>query len=222
MKTLLNFALVLTVSVSLVGCFNKDKPNYQFFPDMYVSPSYETYGAYDIFPDEQSAMLPAQNTIPRGFEPYNLENTHEDRDKAKEIVDFPFEITEKDLSIGADLYNIYCAICHGGKGDGQGKLVEREKFLGIPSYGDAGRVITPGNIFFAETYGLNSMGSYSSQLNVKERWQVAAHVMDLKASLKGEPGILEQEAQKRANREENETNNVDTAGADTEGESQSN
>lgn len=219
MKTLLNIALVLTVSASLVGCFNKEKPNFQYFPDMYVSPSYETYGAYDIFPNEQSAMLPAENTIPRGFQPYDLDNSHADRDKAKEILDFPFELTEKDLKIGKDLYNIYCAICHGDKGDGQGTLVKREKFLGIPSYADAGRTITPGNIFFAQTYGLNSMGSYSSQLNAKERWQVAAHVMDLKATLKGEPGILSTQAEKLT---EEDNNNVVTAEADTEGESQSN
>lgn len=228
MKTLVNIALVLTVSVSLVGCFNKNKPNYQYFPNMYESPSYETFGAYDIFPNEQSAMLPADNTIPRGFEPYDLADTNEDRDKAKEILDFPFEVTEKHLDKGKELYGLYCAICHGNKGDGQGFLVEREKFLGVPSYGDAGRVITPGNIFFAQTHGLNTMGSYSSQLDPKERWQVAMHVMDLKAALNGEPGILETSetsgnTEKESAEEENNNSNEETAEADTtEGESESN
>lgn len=222
MKTLVNIALVITVSMSLVGCFNKDKPNYQFFPNMYDSPSYETYGEYDIFPNQQSAMLPAENTIPRGFEPYDLENTNEDRNKAKEILDFPFEVTEKDLNIGKELYGLYCAICHGPKGDGKGTLVEREKFLGVPSYADAGRVITPGNIFFSQTHGLNSMGSYSSQLDTKERWQVAMHVMDLKAALNGEPSLLETAVNNASDIEENNTNNQETAEADTEGESQSN
>jgi len=220
MRTLVNIALVITVSMSLVGCFSKDKPNYQFFPNMYDSPSYEAYGAYDIFPNQQSAMMPAEGTVPRGHEPYELENTNEDRDKAKAILDFPFEVTEKDLSIGKDLYGLYCAICHGPKGDGKGTLVEREKFLGVPSYADAGRVITPGNIFFSQTHGLNTMGSYASQLDTKERWQVAMHVMDLKAELKGEPGILETAMSMTPGEENN--NNEETAEADTEGETQSN
>jgi hypothetical protein len=49
-------------------------------------------------------------------------------------------------------------------------------------------------------FGLNSMGSYASQTNELERWQIAQHVMNLKAALKGEPlaepvkiEILEQE-----------------------------
>lgn len=220
MKTLLNIGLVITVSSILVGCFNKEKPNYQYFPNMYESPSYETFGAYEIFPNEQSAMLPAENTIPRGYEPYDLENTNEDRDKAKEILDFPFEATEKNLEVGKQLYGLYCAICHGNTGDGKGFLVEREKYLGVPSYADAGRVITPGNVFFAQTHGLNTMGSYASQLDAKERWQVAMHVMDLKAALKGEPGILETA---KAPVEGEINNKEETAEADiTEGESESN
>lgn len=190
MKTLSNIAIILAVSSTLVGCFNKNKPNYQYFPDMYVSPSYETYGAYEIFPGEQSAMLPAENTIPRGYEPYELENNFEGYDKSKDILDFPFEVTEENLATGAHLYTLYCAVCHGDKGDGKGILVEREKYLGVPSYADAGRVIVPGRIYHVETYGLNSMGSYASQVNSKERWQIAMHVMDLKANLMGEPGIL--------------------------------
>lgn len=225
MKTLINIALVVTVSASLVGCFNKEKPNYQYFPNMYESPSYETFGAYEIFPNEQSAMLPAENTIPRGYDPYELANTNEDRDRAKEILDFPFEVTEKNLEVGKKLYGLYCAICHGNNGDGKGFLVEREKYLGVPSYADAGRVITPGNTFFVQTHGLNTMGSYASQLDAKERWQIAMHVMDLKASLKGEPGILETSGQSAAEVEVEEdiTNNEETTEADsTEGESESN
>lgn len=222
MKTLLNIGLVVTISMSFVGCFNKEKPNFQYFPNMYESASYETFGAYDIFPNEQSAMLPAENTIPRGFDPYELENTNDDRNKAKEINDFPFPVTEKDLGVGKELYGLYCAICHGDKGDGKGLLVEREKFLGVPSYADAGRVINAGNIFFAQTHGLNTMGSYSSQLDAKERWQVAMHVMDLKASLLGEPGILET-TKLSLTEVDNSTNSNETAEANTtEGEAESN
>lgn len=220
MKTLSNIAIILAVSSTLVGCFNKNKPNYQYFPDMYVSPSYETYGAYEIFPGEQSAMLPVKNTIPRGHDPYELEDSFEGYDQSKDILDFPFEVTEENLSVGAHLYTLYCAVCHGDKGDGKGILAEREKFLGIPSYADPGRVIVPGRIYHVETYGLNTMGSYASQVNSKERWQIAMHVMDLKANLLGEPGIL---STAKNNIETTETTEVaDTDAGDATDESQSN
>ena len=217
MRTLLNIALVLAASISLVSCFNKERPNYQYFPDMYVSPSYEAYGAYEVFANDQSAMLPAENSIPRGFQPYGLENTQEGLVESRGVLEYPFEVSEDNLSVGGHLYTIYCAVCHGDKGDGKGILVEREKFLGIPSYADAGRTITPGGIYHVETYGLNSMGSYASQTNEKERWQIAMHVMDLKASLLGEPGVLET-VTKAAKTESTETNNTEITGAETAGE----
>lgn len=219
MKTLSNIAIILAVSSTLVGCFNKNKPNYQYFPDMYVSPSYETYGAYEIFPGEQSALLPVKNTIPRGYEPYELEDSFEGYDQSKDILDYPFEVTEENLAVGAHLYTLYCAVCHGDKGDGKGILVEREKLLGIPSYADPGRVIVPGRIYHVETYGLNTMGSYASQVNSKERWQIAMHVMDLKANLLGEPGVL---AAAKKDKENKETTEVEEANAETADESQSN
>ena len=65
--------------------------------------------------------------------------------------------------------------------------MKREKFLGIPSYADAGRNITEGGVYHVQMFGLNSMGSYASQTNELERWQITQHVMNLKAALNGEP-----------------------------------
>ncbi len=214
MRTYINTALILLVSASLVSCFSKDEPNYQFFPNMYEPVPYEAYGAYDIFPDEQEAMLPAEHTVPRGFVPYEYEDTHEGLVKAKAELENPYEVNEENLAEGAHLYTIYCAVCHGDKGDGKGILVEREKFLGVPSYADPGREIVPGGIYHVETYGLNAMGSYASQTNEKERWQIAMHVMDLKAELLGEPGVLETASKSKV------SDSIQTAGANTAGELQ--
>ena len=82
---------------------------------------------------------------------------------------------------GKELYGIYCAVCHGNKGDGQGILMTREKFLGVPSYAD--REITPGSIYHVLMYGKNAMGSHAGQVNAKERWQIAQHVMELRNNL---------------------------------------
>jgi mono/diheme cytochrome c family protein len=187
MRDIVKIAVVVITSFSLVSCFNDNKPNYQFMPNMYEPVGYETYGEYEVFPGQQEAMLPVEGTISRGWMPYGYPNTTDGLNLAKEELKNPLAVTEKNLSEGKELYNIYCAICHGEKGDGQGVLVKREKFLGIPSYDDAGRNITEGGIYHVQMFGLNSMGSYASQTNELERWQIAHHVMNLKAALKGEP-----------------------------------
>ena len=119
--------------------------------------------------------------------PYEYENTQEGKALATKELKIPLAVNEENLAKGKGLFNIYCAICHGNKGDGQGTLVKREKFLGIPSLADKGRNITEGDIYHVMMYGLNSMGSYASQTNEKERWQITMHALDLKSKLNGEP-----------------------------------
>ena len=59
MKRLLNLSLIFAAALSLVGCFDESKPNYQYMPNMYEPIGYETYGEYEIFENGQSALLPA-------------------------------------------------------------------------------------------------------------------------------------------------------------------
>jgi mono/diheme cytochrome c family protein len=41
------------------------------------------------------------------------------------VEEFPFAITGKGLERGQERYTIYCAVCHGPRGNGQGKIWER-------------------------------------------------------------------------------------------------
>jgi len=187
MRNGLKFIGILVASISMVSCFDSSKPNYQYMPNMYRPVGYETYGSYDVFPQGQEAMLPAEGSIARGWMPYDYPDSTEGLNLAKESLKNPIAVTDESLASGKELYNIYCAVCHGEKGDGNGILVQREKLLGIPSYADPGRVITEGGVYHVQMYGLNSMGSYASQTNELERWQITQHVMNLKASLEGKP-----------------------------------
>jgi len=187
LKNITNIAMVIIISASFVSCFNKEKPNYQYMPNMYEPIDYKTYGEYDIFSNKQEAMIPPKGTIPRGWQPYEYENSTEGLELARSELKNPLNVTEENLAEGKKLFSIYCAVCHGDKGDGQGILVKREKFLGIPSYADPGRIITEGSIYHVMMYGINTMGSYASQTNEKERWQIDMYVINLKAGLKGEP-----------------------------------
>lgn len=184
MKTVAKFSAVIIVLVSLVSCQKTSSRNYQYMPNMYESIGYETYQESDAFGNGVEAQLPAEGSIPRGdFMPFEIENTNDGYAFAKANLISPLDSTQVDYEVGGPLYNIYCGICHGNKGDGKGKLVQREKILGVPSYADVGRAITTGSIYHTLYYGKNTMGSYANQLNENERWQVVAYVEKLKADL---------------------------------------
>ena len=186
MKNLLKIIVIFGIIVSFISCKNDLKLNYQYMLNMYEPVGYETYSESEAFnsPDGLkgvSSQLVPDGAIKRGFEPYDYPNTTEGYDLAKANLKSPLDSLSLDMKHGQELYDIYCAICHGTGGAGNGKLVTQEKFLGVPSYED--REITQGSIFHVITYGLNSMGSHANQLDTKERWQVAAYVEKLKSEL---------------------------------------
>ena len=181
MKSLNKIVILLGLSAVVTSCFDKKSPNYQYFPNMYEAVSYETYAESDAFGNGKEGQLVPDGAIKRGFVPYEYPNTTEGYELAKANLKSPLDSISRGSDKGAQLFGIYCAICHGEKGDGKGNLSKREKFLGVPSYKD--RVITEGSVFHVETYGLNAMGSHANQLNAHERWMVAAYVMKLKSEL---------------------------------------
>ena len=184
MKSLFKIVIVLMVFASVMSCKKDTRPNYQFMPNMYEPVGYEAYAESDAFPGGVEAQLPAYGSIPRGGHmPFEYENTTEGYELAKASLINPLDSTMIDADRGKELYDIYCGICHGNKGKGQGKLVKREKILGVPSYDDAGRAITEGSIYHVIYYGKNAMGSYANQLNEEERWQVVDYVLKLKTDL---------------------------------------
>jgi len=186
MKSLYKTAVLLGVIVSFSSCKDNLKPNYQYMPNMYESVAYETYSESNAFNSPnglkgKEGQLPPVGSIKRGFVPYEIPNTTEGYNFSKTVLTSPLDSTEVDMKKAEELFGIYCAICHGTAGDGKGKLVKQEKILGVPSYAD--RQVTIGSIYHVQTYGLNSMGSYANQLSQKERWMVAAYVIELKSKL---------------------------------------
>lgn len=178
MKALYKIAFAVTASLAFASCHDTSAPNYQYMPNMYESVGYETYSESPVFKGGKEGQLPAQGSIPRGFVPYELPNTEDGYNASKANVS-PLAAGEYDEAKAKELYTIYCAICHGDKGDGKGNLAKREKFAGVPDYKT--REITEGSVFHVEAYGRNMMGSYANQLNQNERWQVARYVMKLRS-----------------------------------------
>src|SRR5690554_7213382 len=94
MKTLYKIVALVGVSTMATSCFNKEKPNYQLFPDMYESVAYETYAESDAFNNGITAQKPAEGTIPRGFEPEGYDNTPEGLELARVELKSPLRSEE--------------------------------------------------------------------------------------------------------------------------------
>jgi len=184
MKFIFKSSIALLTVLLFVSCYrDKKEPNIRYMPDtdMYKAVSYETYATNPVFKNGLEAQAPVVGTIHRGEIPYEYPNTSEGYDSAKVNLKSPLKVSDKNLKQGKHLFNIYCAICHGLNGNGQGTLVKRGKFLGVPNYKD--RDITEGSIYHVIMYGRNMMGSHASQLNYKERWQIVQYVQHLRNDL---------------------------------------
>jgi mono/diheme cytochrome c family protein len=182
MKSIYKLTFIVGISVLVLSCKDNLKPNSQYMPNMYEHIGYDTYSQVAVFKGGVEAQLPVSGTIKRGFDVYAYPNSTEGYDAAKLNSVSPLDsLSVKEVEKSKYLFEIYCGICHGNEGNGKGKLVTQGKILGVPSYKD--RVITQGSVYHVLQYGINSMGAYSNQLNQKERWMVAAYVMELKSKL---------------------------------------
>ena len=178
-----NFKLIIALVVisSLVSCNDKTTRQSQYMPDMYESVPYNADGAEGLNGAPVNSK-PVAGTISRDGAPnYDIPDTVEGYDKAKNELKSPLAKDEKNLTNGKKMYTIYCTSCHGKKGDGNGYLVQNDKYAGVPNYKD--RDITEGSIYHVLMHGKNLMGSHSSQLTYKERWQIVQYVEVLRADL---------------------------------------
>ena len=86
---------MIMFSVLTVSCFDKSKPNYQFFPNMYESVGYSTYEESDAFANGIEAQIPVEGTIPRGWVPYEYSDTNEGYELAKNNLLSPIEMNDE-------------------------------------------------------------------------------------------------------------------------------
>lgn len=177
--------LCLTVVVAtLFSCKEKNGLAPEYMPDMYRSPSIEPYVDYGEVRDKQhpekkdvmTARVPVSGTIPRGFTPYAYENNAEGYEKAGLSLKNPIAYSENVVKEGEALYGMFCVQCHGATGQGDGILVEREKFPPLPVKFNPGLAISEGKMFHSITYGKGLMGSHASQLSKDERWKIIQYI----------------------------------------------
>lgn len=179
---------VLVAVVMLSACKDKRSTGLEYARNMYDPIAYNQDQPNKNFANGATSQTPPANTDPIGFVKFEYANTKEGYEASSVVVN-PLQLTEKNLLEGKHFYNVFCAPCHGEKGDGQGHIVKLDKGIsGVPAYygadavssrGGAMASLSAGKIYHTITYGLNAMGSHASQLTPTERWKVVLYVQQL-------------------------------------------
>ena len=101
---------------------------------------------------------------------------------ADDVDTFPFPITKETVQRGRERYEIFCSVCHGLTGNGDGMIVRRGFRRAASFNDDRLRQAPVGHFFDAITNGWGAMPSYSSQIPVQDRWAIIAYVRALQLS----------------------------------------
>tara|TARA_B000000557_G_scaffold108345_1_gene87764 strand:- start:36 stop:608 length:573 start_codon:yes stop_codon:yes gene_type:complete len=178
---------IIFVSVFISSCSNNGA-GYEYMPNMYRSPSLETYGKNNFFSDSLNARKPVLGTIARGnLSSFNFDGSLEGYLLAGKEAINPYKNNSDNLEEGKKLYGMFCKHCHGEYGAGGGSITH-PVYSAIPHYNDDELLrrcdlpmsqLTAGHLYHAITYGLNAMGPHASQLTEKERWQIVLYVQEL-------------------------------------------
>lgn len=190
-----NISLIATaiscVAITMSSCTkDPNSPGVEYMPDMYRSPSYETYSENPVFKDSMTAQTPVSGTIAQGewpnqgslvnALPYAYPNTAEGYEAAGANLKSPLPASAETAAQGKVIFEKMCIHCHGKQGGGDGTLIATGKFPPPPAYnGPALKELPEGKMFHTITYGKGLMGSHASQLTKEDRWKVIQYIQEL-------------------------------------------
>lgn len=189
-------------SLLIACCFLASACGVRF--DMQDQPRYKAYKKSDFFNDNRSSRNLPDGTVARGFlkddkalHTGKIDNPDPNAQVQttttstgntlvtsfpNAIDEFPVPVTKELVDRGQDRYNIYCIVCHGPVGAGDGMIVRRG-FPQPPTYHDDRLRNAPvGHFFDVMTNGWGRMNSYSDKLSAADRWAVVAYIRALQVS----------------------------------------
>jgi len=148
---------------------------------MYNQAKYKPLAKNPFFADKRASRMPIDDTVARG-ELREDDLFYRGLENGKPSTEFPFAITKQDLERGRERFDIYCSVCHGlaGRGDG---MVVRRGFQRPPSlHDDRLRTVTVGHIFQVITNGFGAMPNYAAPIDPADRWRIVAYIRALQVS----------------------------------------
>jgi len=144
-------------------------------------PRYDPLEASDFFKDGQASRPFVEGTVARGT---LRENTalYEGKVAGVMLAQVPVKVDEKFLRRGQERYNIYCSMCHGRAGYGNGMIVQRG-YRRPPSFHVARLRSEPaGHYFDVISNGYGSMPAYRTMIPTEDRWAIVLYIRALQLS----------------------------------------
>ncbi|MGI8786172.1 MAG: c-type cytochrome [Pyrinomonadaceae bacterium] len=203
--------------------------------DMQDQPRYKAFKQSDFFSDHRASRDLPEGTVPRGFlredkafytgktdvvanapKPAATPATDASgntlvTDFSGLVDEFPVPVTKELIDRGEQRYRIFCIVCHGPVGNGDGMIVQRG-FSKPPTYNDDRLRNAPvGHFFDVITNGQGKMNSYASQVPPADRWAIVAYIRTLQISQNPNGANIKMTSSVNANN----PNNTNTATAPT-------
>ncbi len=177
-------------------------PFLEFFNDMAAQPKGRAQMTYGRTFDEagdgwEVERPPAEGTLPRGIVPYpfaDAGNSIEDARAVGQRWTNPLPYTMENLKRGRKVFNVFCAACHGSRGEGDGPVIGPGRFPAPPSLNaEQARGLSDGAVYHIISRGTGKMPSYALMIDPGERWQAAMYVRALQRAMNPRPEDLEGE-----------------------------
>ena len=156
------------------------------------------YRSTSFFGDGLSSRPPVAGTIPRGYlrsdsvlftgkkeksaQPTPSPASGTTSTYADDTDTFPFPITEETVKRGRERFDIFCSVCHGLTGHGDGMVVRRGFRRAASFHDERLRQAPVGHFFDAMTNGWGAMPSYAAQIPVQDRWAIIAYIRALQVA----------------------------------------
>ncbi len=172
--------------------------------DMQDQPRYKTYKKSDFFADGRGSRDFPQGTVARGllkddkaFHTGKIDNPDPNA-QAETMTDaagntisttfpnaideFPIPVTKELVDRGEERYKIYCMVCHGPVGAGDGMIVRRGFSKPSSYHDDRLRNAPVGHFFDVITNGWGRMNGYAADIPAADRWAIVAYIRTLQVS----------------------------------------
>jgi mono/diheme cytochrome c family protein len=185
-KNILKIACISGVALVFASCRGQISEKPPIHPNMNMDqqPRKEAQEVNAFFSDKRSMRQPVEGTIARGLNKSDIAYHEGVNENDQWIAKIPVKVTRDLLYRGQDRYDIYCSVCHGGAGDGNGVIMTGNYgYVPAPTYHqDRLREAPDGEIYSAIYNGVRSMPSYATQVKVEDRWAIVAYIRALQAT----------------------------------------
>lgn len=181
-------AVLPPLLIARARAIKSDKPRIHLIFDMDFQPRYAPQAASPLFADGRAMRPPVPGTVARG----DLEaDSHLYRGISGGgwAKTFPMPVTRSLMERGRERFNIYCSVCHGLVGEGDGMTAKRaiqrgeQKWVPPLSLHTKGvREQSVGQLFNTVTHGVRTMPAYDAQIPVADRWAIVLYIRALQQS----------------------------------------